>query len=753
MTDAHRFGVLHAPQIQHGQLPSPSDPEGETNDQLWRRSSKLASDLLAHETVAPVLRDVPSTNEHQRQPQRRRHSSVIRSYTHPSSTLIAVPSPSSGTQAASLFSPKRKLELTIAVHALYVLGVQSYAAQSATAFAGPSSSPSANDAETHWSTIVALARPYAQLGGIGIKEADELVERAERRLESIHHQDMGEHEPWRLAKKKGKGKQVEQVPNGDAHLLGTSAVTIRPASARSNTTAGSFGGRTPRVGSAPKFHLHGELEERDEEQVSPTPVAAAVPSGLPTDLSQSPPFALSPPKELLVSPVQSTRSSTPSSNEDAALQYPSPPDTPPTELPAQLQPLSPSRAPAEPISATGPSNTSSLSPSLSTDALAPLYPPDRSPPSSSSASPIPRVTSIRSIRSTRSILSNLKHDPLQSYLDLRLRRVSSSASICTAPPDFSARTRRYVGKGKGRMVEPESHEGFAVASNGRVRAASNAPPGRARTLPASEPEPKTWSSRFWSTSKDRHAASDDPDRTRSSSAVRQLRKALQRHEEASSTMYSYWGETEFLEDEEVEGAEQDELAAEEPAIHSPAVPPQASTSGTSGESAQAARLRQSLAAAVGPGPRQRTASGQRSFALNDPTASLEPPSSRRSSHDRDRSSSRRRRHARQHSGSSATSTATTIDGLLAPPSPVTRRRRRKSDPRPLRPVAMDPLLVELEKRSRVGVQTVCAACGKRGLNFPACRKCKSTYCGRTCRIGQKHSCTQSPPGTPGKTEA
>ncbi|BGP35480.1 hypothetical protein JCM10296v2_007318 [Rhodotorula toruloides] len=752
VTDAHRFGVLHAPHTQHtGQLPSPTDQEGETNDLLWRRSSKVASELLAHEAVAPVLHAIPAQTD--QRPSQRRHpaSSVSRSYTHPTSTLTASPSPSSAdTQAASLFSPRRKLQLTIAIHALYTLAVQSYASSSSSSFT--SSLSSSSDAEKYWSTIVSLAQPYTSLGGIGIKEADKLVERAERRLESLRHQDMGAQEPWRLAKRKDKGKERQVEEEG---VLGTSAVTIRPASVRSNTTIGSFGGRTPRGGSAAaKFHFHGEVEEGEEEAVSPPPApVAAIPSGLPADLAHSPPFALSPPKESLVSPVHSNHSSAPSSNEEAALQYPSPPDTPPTELPVQLAPFSPLQP--EPIA--GPATASSLSPPRSsTSALAPLYPPGRTPSSSSSA--LPRVTSTRSIRSTHSILSTLKHDPLQSYLDLRLRRVTSAASICTAPPDFSR--RRYEGKGKGRMVEPEQVEGFAVATNGRlrVRASSNAP----------APESKTWLSRFWSTTKNlnhRPAAQNeegtsDLDRTRSSSAVHELRKALKRHEEASEVMYSYWGETEFVEDEEVEGAEQREEEKEQvvPAskFDSVEVPPRASTSGTSnaGESAQAVKLRQSLAEAVDAGPRQRTASGKRSFALNDPTASLDPSSSRRSSHerDRDRSSSRRRRHARQYSGSSATSTATTIDGFLAPPSPITRHRRPKSEPRPLKPVAMDPLLLELEKRSRVGVQTVCAACGKRGLNFPACRKCKRTYCGRTCRIGQKHACTQSPPATPEKAK-
>jgi hypothetical protein len=47
---------------------------------------------------------------------------------------------------------------------------------------------------------------------------------------------------------------------------------------------------------------------------------------------------------------------------------------------------------------------------------------------------------------------------------------------------------------------------------------------------------------------------------------------------------------------------------------------------------------------------------------------------------------------------------------------------------------MDPLLKELERRSRVGVRTVCATCGKKGLNFPTAAKGGATFCSRECRV-------------------
>lgn len=65
--------------------------------------------------------------------------------------------------------------------------------------------------------------------------------------------------------------------------------------------------------------------------------------------------------------------------------------------------------------------------------------------------------------------------------------------------------------------------------------------------------------------------------------------------------------------------------------------------------------------------------------------------------------------------------------VCTPPSPDAR-------PSYFAGVGIDPLLLELEHRSRVGVKTVCGACGKRGLNFPAVRT-GETFCSRTCRLG------------------
>lgn len=65
-----------------------------------------------------------------------------------------------------------------------------------------------------------------------------------------------------------------------------------------------------------------------------------------------------------------------------------------------------------------------------------------------------------------------------------------------------------------------------------------------------------------------------------------------------------------------------------------------------------------------------------------------------------------------------------------------------SSPKPVS--HMDPLLAELEAKSRLNVQTECAICQKKGINFPKCPKCQLEFCSRACRVsmgdGERHKC-------------
>ncbi|GAA5942339.1 hypothetical protein JCM3775_003228 [Rhodotorula graminis] len=785
VTDAHRFGVLHAPLSDPQQHDSSPGVDGSgANDDLWRRSATAAVKLLDHETVT-VLFSHPAAAAQppflsRSSSSRRRSSSVSRSFAHPSSTL-PLDTDVKGT-AASLLSPERKLKVTVAVHALYVLALQAWAVQhgpSSPTLSSPSSA--AEDpklvAERYWSTIERLAAPYAPFAGIGIKEGDEIVQSTQRRLESIRHQDLGPDEPWRLAKKRGRqtpAAATSASPTGATSATsaqqdeGSSAVTIRPALVpQPSTSSGSFGGRTPRGAS---FHLGPHVDEADaeeeEEEVRAAPVSLDMPSqnSRPVDAAaaRSPPFALSPPHDLLLSPPSSTSSNKPASSSSRTSQpYPSPPETPPIASDAHA--FYPDFQPRAPSTLSPPSPSASR--------LQPLV----SPSAGATSSGLPRVTSVRSIasnRSTTSVLSTFKHDPLQRYLSGRLRRVGSSASICTAPPDLSGRTRVCRGKGKGKMVEPEPSELFELRGGAGGAALERAKSRPSALATVEEAEPKTWLSRFWRSSR---SALDDGgrgapaglaaaaeegalDRTRSSSAVHALKLALDRHDEASSTMVMYWGEGEgaysYAEEDEEGQGEVDEPVS--PAADKVTSPPASSLRFDEAQLSQADKLRSSLDAK--PQHSTRQPARQRSFLLTDPTSSPASASaSANTSLSRDRTRSSRRARSRDTSvHSSASSThSTTADGHLAPPSPSKsgRRRRRRSsagarssagsdddDAAPPVPVAMDPLLLELERRSHIGLKTACAACGRRGLNFPACRKCTGTYCSRDCRVGPQHVC-------------
>ncbi|KAH9472716.1 hypothetical protein Pst134EA_003323 [Puccinia striiformis f. sp. tritici] len=58
---------------------------------------------------------------------------------------------------------------------------------------------------------------------------------------------------------------------------------------------------------------------------------------------------------------------------------------------------------------------------------------------------------------------------------------------------------------------------------------------------------------------------------------------------------------------------------------------------------------------------------------------------------------------------------------------------------------MDPVLADLEAKSRLNVQTECAICLKKGINYPKCPKCQLEFCSRTCRVsmgdGDRHECS------------
>lgn len=662
VTDAHRYNVLHAPELTDATAPSTSKSES-FNDSLWYRSSTLCTQILCHPDVSSAV--FPSDEA----------SDLVETWLRDPTKSPPSPDPQRPAEAVCGLSRQRA---AVAISSLYVLALQAWSAPgtACSSTSPPWSPPSetALAAQRYWSAIEAIAAPFARDGGLGIKPADELVERARHRLQSFNHRDLGANEPWRQAKKRRSkacalSDKTESPTGSPPGLMLSDQGLALPPAAWSASTASKTSSRDEKRSAA--FNCHGaddSTRSSNRRHAAATPAAA---STSPT-ASQAAAVYSSPPQ----SPVERSK--------DGGLHASQ------SELvtsPRALRPPSPSAC---------------------------TRPPDAADVGLGS---LPRATSMRSIRSTfstASALSAFRHNPLERYASGHLRRVSSSVSVCTAPPDFSDPAARYVrGKGKGRLVEP----GEALDR----AATSTSLPADTRRL--NEPAPKSWLSRFWLSSKT--AAHE---RT----ASERLRKALRRHEEAYATAIDYWGETEFLEEEEEE--EEGGEADEPPAAPAPPSEPPA-------EKTQADKLRASLAASgisnetPHRAARHRNRSGHRSFALTDPTAFTSTASSSRGS-------------SLQREGRTFDSEAANGSSDFSKPSqPDSPRKaarpprlpRKKSDRLMPHAVPMDPLLLELEQRSRVGVKTVCAACGKKGLNFPACRTCQQTYCSRLCRTNPRHA--------------
>lgn len=400
-----------------------------------------------------------------------------------------------------------------------------------------------------------------------------------------------------------------------------------------------------------------------------------------------------------------------------------------------------------------------------------------------------------------------------------LRRVESSTSVCTVPPDFGAtRVLRVGDKGKGKAVDPEENGHQARRRNGRdfgfgtgeliVPGATTTTTngqrllGRGSSGDDDRKVGKNWLSRFFSvsglhpvreslsTTQDVGGAGRGGGRSSSSSLLLQhrLRETLRRDEEASTSVEYImdWGDEDAPTEDEDEDYARDshgpyeEVDSEDGlrrqvAEPSPPRPPSRPTEPAEPELESRSTLTSPLPTSHAPprpllGPRRASSKtslhSKRSFVLNDPTTDrssstffLSPSDSSSSSSRRDRSS--RHRHASSRSSSTFETTTTNHSNFLSPlsaaypsSSPDTRsssaaasqqqgKNQNKNKNKNAAPVAIDPLLLELERSSRVGVRTVCQSCHKKGLNYPACRTCGKCYCSRDCRVDVKsHGCIQ-----------
>lgn len=88
----------------------------------------------------------------------------------------------------------------------------------------------------------------------------------------------------------------------------------------------------------------------------------------------------------------------------------------------------------------------------------------------------------------------------------------------------------------------------------------------------------------------------------------------------------------------------------------------------------------------------------------------------------------------QQSSSSSSSSS-----HLSPPSPNLPKPKPKPRSRafenftPLPP--LDAALAAAEASSSLTRKHECKVCGKKGVNYPSCRKCGDTFCSRDCRVG------------------
>ncbi|GAA5952741.1 hypothetical protein JCM3765_002260 [Sporobolomyces pararoseus] len=767
LTDAHRFGVLQPPSTSEPSASSVGSHSKESLDSLWIRSSKVSSRVLSHPTIAPLVSSLstdpslststssqPSSNggvppslSRSMSNSSRRTQSVSRSYTHP---VASIPEP--GTQQ------NRKQQVTIAIHALYILALQAFSSPSLTSIPSglptPDSSPILIDetpipfsptesggegnhlkepktetgkqlSSTLFNLILLLANPQTN-GPIGIKEGDELVNRAQRRLAAIRNEILPGEEDWRLAKKKKK-TLLQTVEGGEESTLKGLKIpsSNRHGKERSDDTTSSSMTVTPNSFNQrrnSKFHFATEEEGEEVEELSTT------------------------------------------RNKDP---YPSPPVTPPPSdhlQTKQLPNLDTSNLP----------HSSGISDSLRSPPLAsPLQPRYHSLHSRStthlSAQPPQehqrRRDSISSSYSrSPSILSRFKHDPSTKLL----RRVESSTSVCTVPPDFGAtRVLRMGDKGKGKVIDPD-RLGMGSFEFGRGEIVAHQ---EGDLVVEDRKVGKNWLSRFFSVSGSnpvRESSQNQKEKEKKGGVRDRLKEALKRDEEASQSVEYImdWGDEDVpTEDEEEEQERENARLRRQEEEYSPTSSPPSpepqytkSTATSTIPTVEKKKNNDDDTIKISPSkvrpnlPRRQSSKtslhSKRSFMLNDPTSAAATASSSTDSllspHNTSSRSRRRSSHHHRRNASSSSSSSTNNKYLsplsaanpLPSTSPRTQHHHKKS------PVSIDPLLLELERSSRVGVRTVCENCHKKGLNFPACRSCSKCFCSRDCRIGENHLCVQ-----------
>ncbi|KAM0790454.1 hypothetical protein ACM66B_003331 [Microbotryomycetes sp. NB124-2] len=730
LTDSFRFGILVPPpangQHANGQL--------SLAEELWSKGAILAHQVLAHPSVTltqPLLTSLSSSASSPRP--RSLSRSLSRSYAHPSTNLPAPQMPSPHPH----LSGETRLQLTVNVHLLYLLALHVW----------PSDKKRAED---YWKELVKLGSK-----GVGTKEGEEMVERAKRRIDNLHRDDRPD-DDWhtakargRVAKTKKQQQLVERTTTGESFERSTGDALQemkeeierdkREARQRAQTLPSDVKGK----GRALDDTFIGETEHSrfgsSSSAITIKPSQAADDARSSSSPTSQMPAARTPRPSKFHFGAEKT------SNE-----YPSPPTTPPSTS-------SPVSAKHQPIESLAPNllRTQTTEPDSYFTSQTDDQQDERSSPTKRSR--------------TRTRTGSTASSRVPAWSLKQLTRTRSSASVATLPPDFGSSSvgRQWSASSSqavlSQAVVPEfvsstSREAATKTRSRSLSSGSNRSNG-AGSSSSSKGWGSNWKAKF-------SALRNKPGQLFSSSvptvdrggASDLLRQVLVRDQTAAMYGGVSWDFDERDEGESgPEGEEDDESGQvgqngdkdDEDPTPSPssgnATPPtdinDVTTSGRSREqsnstthvngttSRKASRKQHNLR-------RVNSSLSQRSFF--DPTTSDSrwtpppPPNA-----DLPESS---------NGLLSPTSAASALQTHPAPPlsRPCSRSTLPSRSCNNLKgrggggDAGMDPLLLELERKSRVGVKTVCASCGKKGLNYPKSVR-GETFCSRECRMKGRKS--------------
>ena len=716
LTDSYRFGILRPDPV--GRTGDESDPAS----QLWEKGAHIAKKTLSHPAVAllhptrsnstssdydayiisPAATATPLPTVFASRPLlvptlsrtgSPRRTPVARSYAHPSTSIPTLSS-------AQHRSPAAKLQVTIQVHCFYLLALCAFGTDK-------------TEAESYWREIMNVSN-----GAVGTKEGDEIVKKTQRRLEQISGTSAVQ-DDWKMAKRR-KTEEDELVAQNRLRMKSSSQNLTHLGLSTSPSQDTSNGGRYTSFGPSRRDSADalsgiwklknvkangngnggwGMDPEEDEHEISQTP------------LSESPvqnsviPFAAM--KNRLEQPVSNLAGSRPSSQKTTSK---------PPSLHEATHDRDSSEATIMPKLAKFHFAEESQSPPASPSAQDRPRRASHSSPPSPSKKPLPLKNRRLGAASEFSTRPLRRDSSTSSFQPPRLlARVKSSASVSTLPPDFfSARSRKVNGsnwaEASGATLGSTTAP-FATFSSSRLN--PNNTPGEAQpsTSNLSWKESLRQRASYMGATGIRAAtnlrsrlalAGGFAGEAKGSSAVGILQNVLKK-DDASAGPGMYWAEGIEAEDELEESellAEVEELAEEEEEVKA-------------GPSKGAEVLTPEAVHARHQSRLQRPSlRPQRSFI--DPTRTTP-------------------RVTFTPSGQTSPTPGTPSDSTFNPSN-----------------LSIDPLLLALEKASRVGVRTKCVTCGSKGLNFPACPRCRKTYCTRGCRVsvagggnGTAHVC-----GTP-----